>query len=77
MSDKLLRTVTVVAAPYDYPMPVHSTALMMIDFQKDFMMPGGFGDALGNDVSLLKVRMPMLQNPNRVAQCCYEDVIRP
>lgn len=49
------RTVTIAATPYDYPMPVHTTALLMIDFQKDFMLPGGFGDALGKDVGLLKV----------------------
>ena len=49
------RTVTIAATPYNYPMPVHCTALLMIDFQKDFMLPGGFGDALGNNVGLLKV----------------------
>lgn len=50
------KVVTVKAAPYDYSLPVAHTALVMIDFQKDFMAEGvGFGAALGNDVTLLRV----------------------
>lgn len=47
---------TVKAAPYDYELPRARSALVMIDFQRDFMLKGGFGDALGNNVELLKVR---------------------
>ena len=43
------------AKPYVYDFPVERTALLMIDFQRDFFLPGGFGDALGNDISLLQV----------------------
>ena len=46
---------TIVAAePYPFEFDCGSTALVIIDMQRDFLEPGGFGDALGNDVSLLR-----------------------
>ena len=41
------------AEPYEFEFDPRTTALVMIDFQRDFVDPGGFGEALGNDVSLL------------------------
>lgn len=54
---------TVPALPYDYPLPVNLTqlGLVIIDMQRDFLEPGGFGDALGNDVTRLQSIVPTLQ----------------
>ena len=43
------------AEPYELEFDPASTALLIIDMQRDFVMPGGFGDALGNDVKQLQV----------------------
>jgi nicotinamidase-related amidase len=42
------------AEPYDFTFDPQSTALLIIDMQRDFVMPGGFGEALGNDVTPLQ-----------------------
>jgi nicotinamidase-related amidase len=43
------------AEPYELEFDPATTALVIIDMQRDFVMPGGFGEALGNDVKQLQV----------------------
>ncbi len=45
---------SVPAEPYEFEFAPRTCALMIIDMQRDFVNPGGFGEALGNDVSLLR-----------------------
>jgi biuret amidohydrolase len=42
------------AVPFDYALAPGRTALVVIDMQRDFIEPGGFGASLGNDVSHLQ-----------------------
>jgi len=46
--------VLVEAEPYDFEFVPATCALLIIDMQRDFLEPGGFGEMLGNDVSLLR-----------------------
>jgi nicotinamidase-related amidase len=46
------------AKPYPYAFEPAATALIVIDMQRDFVEPGGFGETLGNNVALLAAIVP-------------------
>jgi nicotinamidase-related amidase len=47
-------SLTVPAEPYPFEFSPERCALLLIDLQRDFLEPGGFGEMLGNDVSQLR-----------------------
>lgn len=49
------------ARPYAYPFDPAHAAVLMIDMQRDFLEPGGFGAMLGNDVMPLQAIVPACQ----------------
>jgi biuret amidohydrolase len=54
-------TMLVPAEPYDFTFEPERTALLVIDMQRDFVYPGGFGEALGNDTSSLLAAVAPIQ----------------
>ncbi|MFD6161448.1 cysteine hydrolase family protein [Nocardia sp. NPDC060256] len=42
------------AQPTPFPLDRTTAALLVIDMQRDFLLPGGFGESLGNDIALLR-----------------------
>src|SRR5438067_7494733 len=58
------------ADPYEFEFVPAQCALLIIDMQRDFLEPGGFGEMLGNDVSQLRRTI----EPNRKLLSAWRKV---
>jgi nicotinamidase-related amidase len=65
--------VTVNAEPYPYTFEPAKTALIVIDMQRDFIEPGGFGDTLGNNIGLLAAIVPTTR---KLIETCRRHGVR-
>ena len=61
--------ITVPAEPFPFSFDPAHVALLCIDFQRDFVEPGGFGESLGNDVSRLRSAI----EPTRAVLAAFRD----
>jgi len=57
-----MNTIEIDARPFAYRFALARTALVIIDMQRDFVEPGGFGASLGNDVARLKAIVPTVRH---------------
>jgi len=50
--------ISIPATPFAFEFDIAHAALVIIDMQRDFVEPGGFGASLGNDVTRLQAIIP-------------------
>ena len=65
--------IDILAKPKPISIRTTETALILIDMQKDFILPGGFGAALGNDVDLLLKTLAPCQ---KLLKLCRQNNIK-
>jgi len=66
---------TLEAQPGEFVFDSERTALVLIDMQRDFLEPGGFGESLGNDVGKLTKVVPPLKRLLETARAVGLTVI--
>lgn len=66
---------TLDAEPYAFEFDQRTTALLIIDMQRDFVEPGGFGESLGNDVTPLRAVIAPCRRMLDAARACGMLVI--
>ena len=65
--------IAVDATPYPFELEPDRCALLIIDMQRDFLEPGGFGEMLGNDVAQLRRTI----DPNRTLLAAWRAMKLP
>ena len=68
LNSRQASTGTVRAEPEPIDLDWPSTALVIIDMQRDFLEPGGFGEMLGNDVAQLRRTIEPTRRPVQFAR---------
>jgi biuret amidohydrolase len=66
---------SVVAEPYAFDLRRERCALLIIDMQRDFLEPGGFGAGLGNDVGMLRLAIEPTRHVLAAARIAQFPVI--
>lgn len=66
---------TMPAKPYEFTFRPETTALVLIDMQRDFCAPGGFGEKLGNDITLTRSIIPQTKRVLEAARAAGMTVI--
>jgi len=54
-------TLSIPAKPYPYTFPPKHTALLLIDMQRDFLLPNGYGAIEGGNLSYVQAIIPSVQ----------------